>query len=67
MTATTVSVFQRVASRELTPEVGASLIMAERKKQWQKPEGMPRWLWVAGVVLFAVIFAPLMSSRNDAR
>jgi hypothetical protein len=61
---TSVSVFERVAAREITPERGAELLMSERDSMPKKPGWMPRWMYVAGVVTVAVLFAPLMNNRD---
>jgi hypothetical protein len=63
---TSVAVFEKVAARELSPEAGAELLMKERDPMPKKPGWMPRWIYVAGVVVAAVLLAPILSNRDRA-
>jgi hypothetical protein len=63
---TSVAVFEKVAARELSPEAGAELLMKERDPMPKKPGWMPRWIYVSGVVVAAVLLAPILSNRDRA-
>lgn len=62
---TSVSVFEKVAAREMSPAVGAELLMKERDSMPRKPGWMPRWVWVVGVVIVAVVLAPVINNRDQ--
>jgi hypothetical protein len=67
MTTTSTDIFRKVADRQMTPEEGAEALMhARQKRPARKPEWMPRWLFVVGVVVLSVVFAPIINS-NDRR
>ena len=63
-------VFRRVAKREITPELGAALIVQERERErvWPptQPRWMPRWLYVLGIMLVSAAIAPLAVSLFGA-
>lgn len=60
-----VAVYDRVASGELTPEQGAQLLVSRHSTPLSKPSWMPRWAWIGGVVLLAIVFAPIFAPKNN--
>ena len=60
----TMAVFQKVSSGALTPEDGADILLAPRGQMLSRPSWMPRWAYVASVVVIAALFAPILGSRN---
>jgi hypothetical protein len=63
-----VSVFDRVAAGEITPERGAEEVILAKKRgrAWppRKPIWLPMWLYTIVVVVCAVAFAPFISARD---
>jgi len=60
-----VSVYDMVAEGKLSPDEGAKLLMKQRGPLVRKPAWMPQWIYVAVVLIGAVVFAPIMSSGRN--
>lgn len=61
---TTMTIYRRVASGDLTPEQGADMMMPEKPSLIRRPLWMPKPLYVVLVVTGAVLLAPLLQSRE---
>jgi hypothetical protein len=60
-----VEVFDRIDSGEITPEEGAKLLTPSDERMLRKPAWLPKWLYVAGVIIIAAVFAPVMGVTRD--
>lgn len=65
--ATTMDVFRSVARREITSDQGADQLVDLEAKQStpSKPAWMPRWVYVAGVVVGVVLLAPFTRDQRN--
>ena len=63
---TTMTVFERVARGEMSPEEGAQRLMPKKRDWWTRPAWMPRPLFVVCTVIGAVVLAPILFGRRDA-
>jgi hypothetical protein len=58
------AVYEKVALGEISSEEGAKMLMASRGSLPRKPSWMPRWAYIACVLLVAFCFAPFLSTRE---
>lgn len=65
VTMSTTTIFDKVAARELTPEEGARLLTDTKRSFPQRPAWMPKWAYVPLVVVAYVVFAPVLSNRDQ--
>ena len=64
---TSMTIYQKVAAGELSPDEGADALMAKRASTtWspKQPTWMPRWLYLVALVLGYIVLAPILSSRD---
>lgn len=64
---TSMAVYEKVASGEISPERGAAILLQEQGTPSWKPIWLPRWAFVVLVVLFSVVLAPIISVDDRER
>lgn len=58
------SLFDKVAAREVSPSKAAEMIMAERVQRPSKPAWMPYFLYAVGMVFLSAILPAIVDRRS---
>lgn len=65
--ANVISIYEDVAAGQMTSQQGAEALVSRARLAPRNPTWMPRWLYIGGVLVVALLLAPVLSSGSSDR